>query len=122
MNAGLDAARVASLEAAIGNELTELDALIEGTEADGAPVALDQQSVGRLSRTDAMQGQALAQEANRRRLSRRLALQLALRRIEAGEYGDCLDCGEPIAVRRLEVDAAATLCISCAQRADGRPG
>lgn len=112
----MDEARLAALEAAIRNELAELDALLEDTRDDRKPVALDQQSVGRLSRMDAMQGQALAQEADRRRQSRRLSLELALRRIETGEYGDCLDCGEPIAARRLEIDPAATLCIGCAAR------
>ena len=44
-------------------ELTELQAMSE--EARSA-VELDQQSVGRLSRMDALQGQAMAQEQQRR--------------------------------------------------------
>lgn len=112
----LDAEQRAALEAAMRRELAEIDALVEGTEAGLAPVPLDQQSVGRLSRMDAMQGQALAQEADRRRQAHRIALQLALSRIETGKYGLCLDCGEPIAVRRLQIEPAARLCIRCAQR------
>lgn len=45
-------------------ELTELTAISEG---DRATVALDQQSVGRLSRMDAMQRQAMAQANDRQR-------------------------------------------------------
>lgn len=116
MSTALDKTQMATLRSAIEAQLNELDALVEGSEFDRRPVELDQQSVGRLSRMDAMQGQALAQEADRRRQSRRLALELALRRIDEGEYGDCTECGEPIAVKRLEIDPAAALCISCASR------
>ncbi|MHA6299989.1 TraR/DksA family transcriptional regulator [Devosia sp. CAU 1758] len=44
---------------------------------------------------------------------------MALRRLESGEFGDCRDCGEPTALRRLEIDPAASLCIACAQRNAG---
>jgi len=77
-------------------------------------VELDQTSVGRLSRMDALQGQAMSQERARRRQLELQRITAALRRIDTGEYGDCQDCGEPIAVRRLEMDPAATLCIHCA--------
>lgn len=37
----------------------------------------------------------------------------ALRRMAAGSYGECVDCGEPIAAARLRAYPAATRCISC---------
>jgi RNA polymerase-binding protein DksA len=37
----------------------------------------------------------------------------ALKRIEGGTYGICTNCGEPIAVERLEALPWATLCIDC---------
>ena len=37
----------------------------------------------------------------------------ALRRIAAGSYGECIDCGEPIAAARLKAYPAATRCIEC---------
>lgn len=111
-----DAPRFESL---IRDELTELTRLSNDTEADRAPVELDQQSVGRLSRMDALQGQALAQASDQRRQARMVALEMALRRLEAGTFGECLDCGEDIAVKRLEIDPAAALCISCAQNNAG---
>lgn len=106
-------------ETLIRSELAELHRLSTGTEADRAPVELDQQSVGRLSRMDAIQGQALAQASDQRRQARRVALEMALRRLETGEFGECLDCGEAISLRRLEIYPAATLCISCAQTNTG---
>jgi DnaK suppressor protein len=37
----------------------------------------------------------------------------ALKRIEAGTFGTCLACGEPIGTARLEARPVATLCIDC---------
>lgn len=77
-------------------------------------VELDQSRVGRLSRMDALQGQAMSQEAQRRREQELLRIGQALKRVAAEEYGDCLRCGEEIAAGRLQIDPAATLCIQCA--------
>jgi len=37
----------------------------------------------------------------------------ALRRMDRGEYGDCLQCGEPIPEKRLEVEPWARHCVRC---------
>lgn len=81
-------------------------------------VELDQSSVGRLSRMDALQGQAMSQERDRRRQLELQKIAAALRRVEAGEYGFCAMCGEDIALKRLELDPAAPLCIDCASKSD----
>ncbi len=93
-------------------ELVEEDRI---AEADRAPVALDQESVGRLSRIDAMQMQAMAVAQLRRRQAQRSAIDAALSRIEAGEYGYCLKCGEEIAPARLDHNPAVAACIDCAR-------
>jgi len=61
-----------------------------------------------------MQAQAMSKETGQRRRNTLRQIEAALRRIEEGDYGDCLECGEPIAPARLEVDPAALLCIQCA--------
>lgn len=40
----------------------------------------------------------------------------ALARIEAGTYGSCESCGEPIGKARLQAFPRATLCVTCKQR------
>jgi phage/conjugal plasmid C-4 type zinc finger TraR family protein len=40
----------------------------------------------------------------------------ALRKLEAGTYGLCESCGEPIPEARLEAMPSARLCISCASK------
>lgn len=92
----------------------ELVKLLEISDDARSTVELDQQSVGRLSRMDALQGQAMAQEQQRRRQQGLIRIEAALRRIEDDDYGSCLDCGDEIADRRLEIDPMATLCIRCA--------
>lgn len=67
---------------------------------------------------DAMQGQAMATETQRRRQLRLEAIEGALRRIDAGNFGLCCACEEPIDPRRLAADPTLTLCIGCASRAE----
>lgn len=76
-------------------------------------VALDQSKVGRLSRMDAMQAQQMAQETVRRRALQLQKIENALRRIEAGDYGYCYICGDPIGTARLNFDPACTRCVGC---------
>lgn len=95
-------------------ELEELNALSIGASGNRAPVELDQQSVGRLSRMDAMQVQQMAQAVERRRRDRIEKIRRALARIEDGDYGYCHECDEPIAPGRLDIDPAAHLCVNCA--------
>lgn len=40
-------------------------------------------------------------------------VEAALHRLDAGTYGDCLDCGEPIGLERLRVQPAAERCAAC---------
>ena len=98
--------------------LLELRAKLERTAAVSSeaarPVELDQARVGRLSRMDALQAQALARETEQRRLVDLRRIASALKRLDEDEYGYCVRCGEPVAPARLEVDPAVTLCLACA--------
>jgi DnaK suppressor protein len=95
----------------------ELTAAAVDTDA-ASIVELDQTRVGRLSRMDAMQAQAMAQESGRRREAMLVAIGLALGRIEADEYGVCSDCDELINPKRLDFDPTVRRCIKCAGRAE----
>lgn len=92
----------------------ELQALSEASSEDRKPVELDQQSVGRLSRLDAMQVQAMARASDVRRSQEIRRIEAALHRVDEGEYGWCVECGEAINVKRLEIDLAAARCADCA--------
>lgn len=63
---------------------------------------------------DALQHQAMSLERERRRELELARIATALQRIDAGDYGYCLECDEPIAEARLSLDPTVTLCIRCA--------
>ena len=93
----------------------EIRAIERMSASDRAAVELDQTKVGRLSRMDAMQAQAMAVETERRRKVELDRIGAALDRIEDGTYGECVACGEDIELKRLELDPAVPTCIDCAR-------
>jgi DnaK suppressor protein len=106
--------RAAEFRVLIESLLAELEQdEVRGREGQ-ATVELDQQAVGRLSRMDALQNQAMAKAGHARRQAERRRLTAALARIDEVEFGYCEDCGEEIAEGRLRLDPAAPRCISCA--------
>ena len=96
----------------------ELQSIAESGDESAAIVELDQAKVGRLSRMDAMQAQAMAKASAQRRAQMLRRIDAALRRIDNNEYGFCEECGEPINPKRLEFDPTVTLCIGCATDAE----
>lgn len=104
----------ARLRAQIMAALADLDRDDTLGQSGQATVELDQQAVGRLSRMDALQNQAMAKAGHARRQVLRQRLTAALARMDAGEFGYCEDCGEDIALGRLNIDPAAMRCVSCA--------
>ncbi|MGM0525778.1 MAG: TraR/DksA family transcriptional regulator [Pseudomonadota bacterium] len=101
------------------DEQQQLLASDQSSKEDTKPVQLDQQSIGRLSRMDAMQQQEMHQEQARRRQLKLKKIEGALRRIESGEFGECFVCGEPIALKRLQFDPTQTRCIDCSETTNG---
>ena len=100
--------------ALLESRLAELQ-LHDKTNADSRnTVVLDQTSVGRLSRMDAMKQQAMANATRQNRTAEIQAIKNALLRLEEGEYGYCDDCGEDIPAKRLELSPTAVRCVSCA--------
>jgi len=100
--------------------LSEITDNIDRVNEAAKPVELDQNRVGRLSRMDAMQGQAMAQASSQRKLQQAQLIKQALTRIELSEFGDCLECGDAIANNRLNIDPSAKFCIQCAEHFEKR--
>ena len=102
--------------------LLELRKQLESVAAVGddssQTVELDQARVGRLSRMDALQAQAMSQASGRRREMILRKISAALKRIDNDDYGRCQSCEELISRGRLESDPTAVLCIECATRAE----
>jgi len=93
---------------------SELLQVKETGDVAASVVELDQSKVGRLSRMDAMQAQAMSVETNRRREIELQRIGTALQRLQSDEYGYCVSCDEEISHKRLEVEPATPICINCA--------
>ncbi|MEJ2120476.1 MAG: TraR/DksA C4-type zinc finger protein [Alphaproteobacteria bacterium] len=104
---------LAAIKAALEHEQTELSSISAAGADERRPVELDQQSVGRLSRMDAMQVQAMAHATESRRQVRAQRIKAALVRIAADEYGYCVECGEEIPAARLDIDPTTPRCVDC---------
>lgn len=97
----------------IAAQLAKVELALTAASANAGTVMLDQPSVGRLSRMDAMQQQAMATSQQTSLQRRRMQLQAALKRLESGNYGICCQCGDDIALPRLEADPGTPFCANC---------
>ena len=86
--------QLAKYEELIEQQLEELIAEDVLGHSAQKTVELDQQSVGRLSRMDALQSQAMAQAQQRRRDVLKGSLQAALQRLLEEEFGYSLERGD----------------------------
>jgi DnaK suppressor protein len=94
-------------------QLAGIEHALSAANANAGTVMLDQSSVGRLSRMDAMQQQAMATSQLTALQRRRSQLQAALKRLENGSFGICCQCGEAIALPRLQADPGTPFCAGC---------
>ena len=96
----------------------ELQGLVACSAESAQIVELDQAKVGRLSRMDALQAQAMAKASSQRREQMLIQITAALTRIDNDEFGYCRGCEELIPIKRLEFDPTSTRCVDCASAAE----
>ncbi len=94
--------------------LTKLERSLTISGASDRARDLEQDTVGRLSRIDALQNQGLTKSLAAREQAQLAQLVDALRRIEDGTYGTCAACGGPIPYARLQVFPETRACQACA--------
>ncbi len=108
----LSADEITAFRQLLQQQLAETCAAVQS--ADTGTVMLDQTSVGRLSRMDAMQQQQAMTKGLKERTQRnQRRLQAALDRIQAGTFGLCCRCGELMTRERLSADPASPFCTGC---------
>lgn len=94
---------------------TELMEFLGLSSEASQAVELDQARMGRVSRGDAMQQQAMVSAAHIRDQKRLVAVRKALKRINTDDFGFCLLCGEEINLKRLDIAPETELCLACQQ-------
>jgi len=92
--------------------LVEIEQYLQKTEESAEAVSPDR-GLGRLSRMEAMQDQQLILEARRRKKMQKVAVQSALQRMDNGQFGCCIFCGNLIPEERLEVAPESSSCVNC---------
>ena len=109
----LNNTQIRDLRTLLEDNQVELKQQLELATKSAEPVALDQQSVGRVSRIDAIQQQQMS-VASRDQASLMLKqVNAALERIELNEYGLCIECAEPIGIARLRAQPHTPNCLDC---------
>lgn len=97
-------ARLMQQKADLQNRVTSIhEHARDPLEQDSAEQAAQ---LGNVAVVSALESEAFTQIAQ---------IDAALQRLEAGTYGTCVTCGEPISEGRLKVRPAATQCLECAE-------
>ena len=112
-NDGLDLELFTAL---LSERQATLHEALSDSERASQTVELDQSRVGRVTRMDAMQAQAMALATGRRKRDELKRISGAFERLAQGDYGYCRYCDDVISPQRLEVDPATLFCINCAER------
>jgi DnaK suppressor protein len=92
------------------------ESVLLGNE-NAKPVDLDA-PIGRLSRMDALQQQAMAKATKEKAKIRLAQVRVARTAHEDGEYGFCRRCEEPIGIGRLRSRPETPFCIACQGRSE----
>src|SRR4030095_5561574 len=87
------------------NRLAEEEITLENTEDEGALATISH-------------NKELLYNPHESDFQRLKSIQEALKRMDRGEYGECLRCGEDINEKRLMAVPWATLCIQCQEDAE----
>ena len=91
----------------------EVEVRIEQLRDATQPIAPDK-GLGRLTRLEAMQDKGINEAALQRLRDESTRLHNALVNILRPDFGKCGNCGQEIAIERLNALPASTLCMDCA--------
>ena len=73
-------------------------------------------SIGRVSRMDAINNKSVVEAALRTNKAKLTKLKVALSKIDEEDFGNCVMCDRPIQTKRLMFMPESTRCVRCASR------
>jgi len=106
-----------ALEEQLRRNIQALEETLPKLKEAAKIVELDS-SIGRLTRMDAMQAQAIHKNTYLKAKMRCEHLKHSLKRIHEESFGLCHECEEPIGAKRLLAIPESPFCIRCAQLND----
>lgn len=111
----MDAVRREAIREKILKAIDDLAGKINRMEQDTAPIA-PENSIGRVSRMDAINNKSVTESALRSAKARLSKLKIALSKLEKPDFGVCSICKQPIPEARLMFMPESTRCVRCADR------
>lgn len=96
----------------IEKQIQEIQQKLPGLKEQTKPISPDN-AIGRLSRMEAISERSVNEATYRKACVRLEKLLATQKRIDDEEYGECLECGEEIALKRLQTLPESTLCMEC---------
>ncbi|GJM14424.1 MAG: molecular chaperone DnaK [Pseudohongiella sp.] len=114
----LNKEQLESLSRALCEQKFSLEKQLEMSRQAASVVVLDQTSVGRLSRMDAIQQQNMALSTRKKSQQQLRAIAAAMQRIDMGDYGYCVNCDDEINYERLRIRPDSPLCLRCQSKSE----
>ncbi|MEM6967202.1 MAG: TraR/DksA C4-type zinc finger protein [Bacteroidota bacterium] len=104
-----------NLRAKINKEIVKVEAAIVPLLEASQPIS-PENSIGRVSRMDAINNKGVAEAALRSAKTKLSKLQIALTKIDNVDFGNCSRCKNPIRPARLMYMPESTKCVRCADK------
>lgn len=104
-----------ALREKINEEIIKIEAAIVPLLDATKPIS-PENSLGRVSRMDAINNKGVAEAALRSAKAKLSKLQLALKKVVNPDFGNCSMCKNPIRPARLMYMPESTKCVRCADR------
>ena len=104
----------AELKETIQAKLVETQLKISALEEVTQPIS-PENSIGRVSRMDAINNKSVAEAALRIARKQYTSLEIALTKIDSAEFGICMYCKKGIQPKRLMFMPESTKCVRCAR-------
>lgn len=118
---GLDPSQLALLQAILARRLSALSAAgIGGMQAGARDLPVQEVETSPADKATVRLLNDLALEAAGQSAAGLRSVRQALAKFDAGTYGECEECGNPIGFSRLQARPEARLCITCQTRAEKR--
>ncbi len=93
--------------------ITTLQSELQELEESAKPIS-PENSIGRISRMDAINNKGVLDASIRNRKKKLSKLQLALSKVDSPGFGNCVNCKNPINPKRLMLLPESNRCIRCA--------
>ncbi|MGB3545496.1 MAG: TraR/DksA family transcriptional regulator [Saprospiraceae bacterium] len=104
----------AELRTQIKTAIAAAKSQITDYEADAEPISPDN-SIGRISRLDAINNKSVVEAALRQTRRKLAQLKFALAHVDDERFGLCQRCAQPIPVQRILLMPQSGYCIRCAR-------